>query len=420
MNIRNLKFNLPDGKVVDVEVEATISIESFLEQLKVKDAIDASKNYEIQGLDGQLISGITTFGKVKTNEMNICIASEKYSKQDNRIANIHSSSPLFKNIDTNLIDEFDLLFENIEEYVGEGELSDEAKNEVGNGNNNIGLNTNRNVLISLDRENDTTHPCPSCYTEIDPDRYGKISCLNCGFVTYRRNPKVKITQFETIEDKKLANEYLNVIARINNNFIKKNYEEAFKHCKKAEEIAPREPTTWEFYTLTEFYYQRKTMKKIDDIIISLRYNIEICKANDVCKEKIEEIKGLIAIHLFQLSKSKIGFCYAKSKIEKGFWAKKGRANTIQCLYIFVDCFKLTKELFYLKEYVNELGKPYKWIVKNLSDEIVNLPSCGKKFNAVANREKIIKKIQKINTEYIPPDVEPERLNITTEEFVKQG
>ena len=304
-----------------------------------------------------------------------------------------------------------------EKYDDEGELS-ELTNEVevtGYGNASI---VGATINIGGSDIDDTVYPCPSCQTEIDASKYGKIICPNpaCGFKIFRRNLKLEITQFETIEDKLLASKYRDVVARINNNLIRRRFSESYKYCIEAEEIAPREPTTWEYFTLVEFYYEigqpKDRRKDIDEIFRSVLENIKICEANGVDLNKIDEIKGEIANRLFQLAKSRIGSFYSKSKNQKGYWSKEGRHSTIQCLRIFEDCYRLTKDITYLKEYIDELSKPYKWIVKSLSGDLINLPSCGKRFNAILLRDSIIKRVEKNDLEYLPPEVENERIIIT--------
>lgn len=311
--------------------------------------------------------------------------------------------------------EDELLFEEEEKYDDPGELS-ELVNDVeveGSGNASI---VGATINIGTNEDDDTVYPCPNCQAEIDASKYGKIVCSNCGFKIFRRNLKLEITQFETIEDKIIASNYLNIIGRINNNFIKRRFKDAFKYCLQAEEIAPREPITWEYFSLVEFYYEmgqpKDKRKEINEILKMVRDNIKTCEANNVDSEKIEQIKGEIGIYLFNLAKSKIGSFYSKSKRQKGYWSEKGRHLTINYLKLFEDCYRLTKDTFYLKGYVEELSKPYKWIVKSLSGELINLPACGKRFNAVFHRERVMKRIEKIDANYEAPEVGTERLNIS--------
>jgi len=250
-------------------------------------------------------------------------------------------------------------------------------------------------------------------------------CPECRQKNYRRNPKLEITQFETIKDQDASENYLNIIARVNNNYIRKKYDEAFKYCLEAESIAPREPTTWEYYTLIEFFKEISQpidkRKEVNEVLKIVKNNIKICVANNVVKDKIEELKGEIAIHLFNSAKARIGTYYSKSKkqTKNKYWSRIGRRSTIEQLNIFIQCFNLTKDVIYLKGFVEELSKDYKWIVTSLDDELTNLPSCGKKYNAVAEREKIIKKINKIEPDYQAPEIEKERIKISIKNESKQ-
>lgn len=322
-------------------------------------------------------------------------------------------------IQLDLDDEF---FKNEGTLNDEGELSELANELDVSGSNNLSIVGSKIILGDID-EDDTTYPCPECLSEIDASKYGKIICPICGFKIYRRNSKLEITQFSTLEDKILASKYRDVIAHINNNLIRKKYVASFKYCLEAEQLAPREPTTWEYYTLVSFYNEIGISKEnrlhINDILRLVRNNIHICEANNVEINKIEEIKGIIGIYLFNLAKSKIGSYYHKSKKQPGYWSLKGRQLTINYLKLFEECFKLTGDSNYLHGYVDELSKPYKWIVKSFNGNLINLPACGNYYNAVSQRNKIIKTIEKYEKDYIPPEIESERISIAFENDVNE-
>lgn len=307
-----------------------------------------------------------------------------------------------------------------EQFDDEGELSEYVTNDVsvdGAGHASIVGST---INIGVDSQDDTTTACPSCHNQIDANKYGTIVCEKCGFKIYRRNLKLAITQFKTIQDEEKEKQLLDVIARINNNMIRRRYNDSFKYCLEAEELAPREPTTWEYYTLIDFYREvsrpKEQKKDIQEILKYVRDNIRICEANDVEEEKIEEIKGEIGIYIFNYAKSQIGQYYSRSKKRRGYWSKVGRRETIKSLRLFEACYRLTNDPFYLEGYVEELTKPYKWIVKQFSGLLINLPACGRRYNAVFLREKMIKKIEKLAPNYIPPEPAKERLTIKLQDI----
>lgn len=294
--------------------------------------------------------------------------------------------------------------------------------------NNIGQKVEnifgQKINIATESEDYSQYPCVYCNHSIDISSFGMIICPKCDTKNHRRDPKININEFETIVDKETSNLLKNVIARINNNLIKRNYQSAYKFCQEAEILAPREPVTWRFYTLAEFYFEiskgKGERKKLRDIIRIVHDNLEICKANNLDNENLEAIKAEIGNNLFNLVKSKIGTCYSRGKRKKGYWSSKGRQLTITYLRIFEDCYRLTGNPIYLKGYVDELSKPFKWLIqKEASQELINLKSCGKDFNAALHLQRMISRIQKIDENYIPPKIENERMFIEIESKVKK-
>lgn len=71
MALKTLKFNLPDGKVINVDLEETVTVKAFMEQLKVREILDANGSFEVQKIDGSPISEQNTFGLLQSNEFNI-------------------------------------------------------------------------------------------------------------------------------------------------------------------------------------------------------------------------------------------------------------------------------------------------------------------------------------------------------------
>jgi len=316
----------------------------------------------------------------------------------------------------------DILFDSAdsEKYDDEGELSSKAVNDVdveGSGNASIVGST---ITIGNNTDDDTLTACPGCQSEVDASKYGKTTCSECGFNIYRRNPKLDTTNFPTIDNEKSpTSQYHDVLAHINNNLIRKKYKDAYNFCVKAEKLAPREPTTWEYSTLVRYYYEisipKNARKDIKDILKDVRCNIKICEANGVSNDKSEEIRGEIANHLYNRSKAQIGTFYAKSKNQTGYWSGRGRGGTINGLKVFEECYRLTGDVYYLQGFVDELSKPYKWIVLNLSSDLINLPACGRRFDAVRERERIALKIKRVNKDYELPEIPQERFDMFFEE-----
>lgn len=300
---------------------------------------------------------------------------------------------------------------------------DDERDEYDEEEDDVGELISNNVVVNVNNSSqDTEFSCPSCFTEMDASKYGKITCHNCGNYVFRRNLTLDIQKFVSIEDADLSLRYSDVIARINNNYIRRNFDSSFKYCLEAEKLAPREPLTWEYYTRVEYFVETskpiKLRLKRKDILKRFRENIRICEANGVSPQKVEELKAEVALNLMNKAKSKIGRLYQDSINNKGNWKKGGLYKTRQNLKIFEDCFHLTRDPYYLKEYIQELSRDYKWMVKNDDGELIKLPSCGKKFNVVQERARLLQKIHKIEEDYIPPDIASARLLIKTIDVVQ--
>lgn len=334
--------------------------------------------------------------------------------------------------DSELSDDVESVVEEKEEdEEDDSELSDDMKtgeddstdNDEAKGGININVEKNKAPSINAGgdinigiEEIDTDDACPKCYTEIDASKYGKIVCPNpeCGNVSYRRNTKLNITKFKTIDDKALQSKYHDIVGKINNNLIRKRYKVAYRYCLEAEDLAPREPTTWEYYTLVELYHDLKAKEKdIHDAIKTSKYNLEIAAANDVKNEKIEELKSIIAGRLYMLAKSNIGHIQSRSLRDKKYWGRGGgRKQTLSYLDVIKECFNLTEKTDYLEGYVDELSKPYKWMITSSdTGELKNLTRACRGFDAVGQRKKMIRLIQKTDENYEVPEIPIERIKI---------
>ncbi len=340
------------------------------------------------------------------------------------------------NLENEIIDNEDVTQnEVVEQQVYKSDTSsetivlEEVKTIENSGNDNIVLQDSSlensiinqisiNIASEDDDEDDdeNTTPCPVCKTLVVAG-YGITLCPKCGHKLFRRNPKIEITQFLTIDDQSEEKKYKKILSHINNKLIDKKYELAFKYCLEAEEIAPSESTTWEYFVLVEYYkevYKKEHRKSIEEIVKLIKTHLEKCKINGVEEERYEELVGIIANHLtFKVIKPNIGKFHTKDKKNRTYWSRYDLMAAYSFLRGYELSFSLYKDHIFLEEYVKELSKPYKWIVRTINNELINL---GKiKFNAIVNRERIIKKIQAIKYDYSPPEIELERLEFIDEE-----
>lgn len=218
-------------------------------------------------------------------------------------------------------------------------------------------------------------------------------------------------------DPSLNREYKNILAHIKNKLRDKEFDKAFEFCQKAEELAPAEPTTWEYFALTEFLREinkkeKRKRKPVREIIKSVKNHLEKGKDHGLSEAKYEEITSDIANQLFKLQKARINSIASSSKDFHGgeIW---GGTELRACLFFltsYEQCFILDQEVKFLEEYVAELSKPYKWIVKTRQGSLVNRPVYGD-FSAVEKRENLLTKLRSLNSSYQPTEIKEERITI---------
>ncbi len=245
----------------------------------------------------------------------------------------------------------------------------------------------------------TTFPCSKCNSILEFKEYGKIICPTCGKASFFRNYKPAVYDFNTIIDKKDQANYKKLLWHISNKLNDGNYYLAYKYCLQAEEIAPGESSTWESFALTEFLIEINNNKDripIFEIVRKVKMHLAKCKMYGIEKNRLEEVSGDIANRLFY---------YLKKQVNK--YHTKATYTAIQFIKGYEYCYSIYPDLQFLEAYIYELSKPYRWIVQRMGGAHVDLPACGN-FPAVANREKMISRIQTINEKYDPPKISLER------------
>jgi TIR domain len=264
---------------------------------------------------------------------------------------------------------------------------------------NINVTVGQSEANESEMESETTFPCPNCNYILEFKEYGKIICPKCEKPSFVRNYNLVIDDFNTIKDKKEQASYKKILWHISNKLNDGNYFPAYKYCLQAEEIAPGESSTWESFALTEFLIEinnNKDRKPIFEIVRKVKMHLAKCKMYGIEKNRLEEVSGDIANRLFY---------YLKKQVNK--YHTKTNYTAIQFIKGYEYCYSLYPDLQFLEAYVYELSKPYRWIVQRIGGTLVDLPACGN-FPAVANREKMISRIQAINEKYDPPKISLER------------
>jgi hypothetical protein len=273
------------------------------------------------------------------------------------------------------------------------------------------------VNVDLRSPRETKFACPFCHHEQEHKTYGKNICTNlkCGRTFYVRSEIIAF-EFVTLNEIE-AKEYNKVLAHINNRHREKDYPGAYRYCLKAEEIAPGESTTWERFVLTVFLLEitrsRNIRKSTIEIIKLIKIQLDKCKDHGITDERYEELLIDIANRLFNKEKSRINSfrTYYRDELGKEKWTRQSLYPLLPLLRSFEICYGLYKDPLFLEEHINELTKPYKWLVRSLDDgEIRNTHFLGT-FNAKEKLRILLRKMQEHKPDYELPEIKFERFEI---------
>lgn len=306
-----------------------------------------------------------------------------------------------------------------------------VRNKIVNHGGNVDASTTSIVmnagLINLGQKptKEDEFICPYCFLPLDSKTYGRQVCKNCksAFIIKPPGQEEGVTKYVKITPEE-AIQYEKILAHINNNIRAKKYDEAFNYCKKAEELAPGEVNTWKNYALAEFLLEisvrdKYRRKNTDVIIKSIKTHIEKCLDHGMTNEEHEEFTLDIANRLFAIEKSRVNSCQPENtdNINGDLWSKNNLAYLRRLLNSYEIAFILSDNVLFLKEYVTELTKPYKWVIKNAEGIIVNSPACGY-FNAARKISTLTDKIKMIDKDYETPDIAEERFVIRKVAYLK--
>jgi len=88
MAVKKIKFELPQGKVLNAELEETMVVSSFLNQLKIRELLSTNGNYEFRARNGSLIDPKSTFGVLSFPEITIVDLDQAEDPSDFSLGNI--------------------------------------------------------------------------------------------------------------------------------------------------------------------------------------------------------------------------------------------------------------------------------------------------------------------------------------------
>jgi len=277
--------------------------------------------------------------------------------------------------------------------------------------------------INLGFKSPREFSCPYCGFEQDGKKYGKQVCQNCQKTFYVRNAEREkdILEYKTLTPDDARN-YNKVLAHINNCIRDRDYESAYKFCQKAEEIAPAEVTTWKNFALVEFLLEitkRNNRKETIAIMKSVKSNIEKCKDHGISEQEYDEFVVDIANRLFNIERSRINSVKAQyvDATRGDAWSRSNLLYLQQLLRSYDICYNLYNDTLFLKEYVKELTKEHKWVMKTAAGEFINTPACGN-FNAYEKIQLLAKAIKGKEDDYKIPEIAEERFAIRKVEYFK--
>lgn len=268
--------------------------------------------------------------------------------------------------------------------------------------------------------------CPYCFTEVKSKKFGRHTCENpdCKKTFIIKDPaqdKSVVIYTTLLPDE--AKKYDKILSHIENYIEEKNYPSAFQYCQKAVELAPGEVSTWMHYALTEFLLEinREAVKRKPTFMIirSLRTHINKCKNHGMTDDEYDLLVIDIANRLFNIEKARINSVQAKYRdhANNPKWSPFNLNYLQRLLQSFDACYQLYEDTLFLKGYVEELKKEYKWIIKTADGELINTPACGS-FDAVKKINVLVEEIQKKEPDYKFPNFAEERFNIKKTQFLK--
>ena len=315
-----------------------------------------------------------------------------------------------------------------QEESEDGENEIESNKEIdseGDSNVNI-IDSNIGAIINMVREiEDTLFPCDTegCNTVIDLSNYGKTNCPKCGRSYFRRNTKLQVGIYKTLDESE-TKQFKKIISHVNNKIKDRNYEEAYRYCLEAEKIAPAESTTWEYYALVEFLFEitkeKAKRKDTQEIIKSVKNHLEKCKDYGVDDSRYEETSGDIANRLFHLERVRIpSVVIRKDRNGNERWLLKDLTRCLSYMKSFEHCYSLYRDVRYLEEYLKELCKPYKWVIKDLDGNLKNLVFI-ENFHPANKLKYLVSRVKEHKPDFELPEIATERLEILKTESIDQS
>lgn len=268
--------------------------------------------------------------------------------------------------------------------------------------------------------------CCICYFDLGVSVVGKVICPKCKKINYIRTD-IRTLAYSTLYDDKEHKEYDKIRAHINNKIRDGKYDEAYKYCLEAEKIAPGEYYTWEHFAKTEFLIEINRWpitirSSSSEIIKMIKTHIDKCKDFGMEAEAYDELVIDIANRLFKIERNRLlsvmGLYNENLSMDK--WRRENIRDVMRHLKSFEDCYRLCKDPTFLKEYVNILAKPYRWLVrKEDTGELIRTCKAGT-INPVEKFNALVEKIKRDNPDYIPPVIPAERFVIKKVTTLKMG
>lgn len=262
---------------------------------------------------------------------------------------------------------------------------------------------------------------PNCKRELDVSDLSELTCPGCNVKYYNNNFSLP-DQYKTLDPKE-SRDFNRIIAHINNKVRDKNFQEAYRYCQMAENVAPAEPITWEYFALIEFLhqvtYKGPEKKDISQTIRCVKNHLEKCKDHNIDDSRFEKISADIANTVFEWGKRRIPTIVAKRDVNgNAVWRLRDLDRCMTYMKYYDLSYSLnSNEPKFLDEYIKELCKDYKWIAKDRDGNLKNRVVFNG-FKPVNKLRFLINAIRKHIPDYPEPDIAYERFEISKTEPVK--
>ena len=260
----------------------------------------------------------------------------------------------------------------------------------------------------------STMACPSCGGQLE-DITGKdqVTCDYCSTSVKILQPKaIDVNNYKKSFKASDLEKFINISSIIESSMKAGNYPEAYDYCNKALELNPKIGEVWENKAICSFWNSVSFIGR-DEIVYSKAREIvtllNSSKEHDTDSKTYEAASDGIGFNLGQITTAKIEAMLPDTKLKKApAWSTGLQSRMSDYLNTIEVAFQImsNKDTEFLKYIITEYSgaKKIKWLVKDKKTDKYEPQNIFKK------REILIKKVQEIEPDYVPPKIkEPAKI-----------